>query len=136
MPILPPSALAQPIPNRARLFGWLLVLPGLVFADVYWANPGSVLPGVTVETFSDRSGLSSTGVQIPGSVLGILVAYLFNDAERLALMLLTRVFIEFGDPVVGVVPNGGPDANTMTLLVLASVELQMLFFFVARLRRG
>lgn len=126
--------LFQPIPTRARVFGWLLVLAGLFFAWVYMFAPGGFFPGVTVESFSERFGLYSTGVRILGSVLGIVLALVLNSAALLALMLATRVFIELGDLVVGLVLNGGADANTATLAVLAGVELYMLLHMLGKMR--
>ncbi len=122
------TALFQPIPMRAKAFGWILVLAGCFFAWVYMAAPGGFFPGVTVESFSERFGLYSTGVRILGSVLGIVIALTLNSTALLALMLATRIFIELGDVLVGLVLNGGPDANTVTLVALASVELYMLLF--------
>jgi hypothetical protein len=118
------------IPLPAKVFGWILVLAGLFFAYVYMAIPGSFFPGVTISTFSEAFGLYSTGVRILGSVLGIIIALVLNSAALLALMLATRIFIELGDVVTGlVVNNGSPDANTFTLLILAAVEV----FFLVRL---
>jgi hypothetical protein len=127
-------ALFEPIPLRAKVFGWLLVLAGCFFAYVYMVMPGAFFPGVTVETFAEKFGLYSTGVRILGSVLGILVALLLNSAALLAIMLLTRIFIELGDVTVGLVLNGAPDTNTVTLLALAAVETYMLVYLVARIR--
>ncbi len=129
-------SLSIPIPTRAKVFGWLLVLAGCFFAWVYMETPGSFFPGVSVKTFSERFGLYSTGVRILGSVLGILVALLLNNAALLALMLLTRIFIELGDLCIGLILNGAPDANTITLLALAAVETYMLLFLLTRIRRG
>ncbi len=128
------SLIDVPIPRRAMIFGWILVLAGCFFAYVFTVMPGAFFPGVTVETFSERFGLYSTGVRVLGSVLGILVALLLNSAALLALMLLTRVFIELGDVTVGLVLNGAPDANTFTLLTLAAVEVYMLVFLVRSIR--
>jgi hypothetical protein len=128
--------LFQPIPTRVRVFGWVLVAAGLFFAWVYTANPGLFFPGVTVEGFSERFGLYSTGVRILGSVLGIVLALVLNSAALMALMLATRIFIELGDVVVGLVLNGGPDMNTGTLIALAAVELYMLVFLIGQMRRG
>ncbi len=126
--------LSTAIPTRARVFGWLLVLAGCFFAWVYVASPGSFFPGIEVETISERFGLYSTGVRILGSVLGLIVALVLNSAALLALMLATRIFIELGDVIVGLVLNGGPDANTVTLVVLAGIELYMVLFLIRRLR--
>lgn len=126
--------LFQPIPLRARVFGWVLVLAGCFFAWVYMFAPGGFFPGVTVESFSERFGLYSTGVRILGSVAGILVALILNSSALLALMLATRIFIELGDVLVGFVLNGAPDANTVTLTALAAVEIYMLVFLVRYLR--
>jgi hypothetical protein len=136
-PVTNPTAFAlfEPIPTRAKVFGWILVLAGCFFAYVYMVTPGAFFPGVTVETFSEKFGLYSTGVRILGSVLGILVALLLNSAALLALMLLTRIFIELGDVTVGLILNGAPDTNTWTLLALAAVETYMLVYLVARIRR-
>lgn len=136
MPSPLPPGFSAPIPTRSKLFGWLLVLAGCFFAYVYMATPGAFFPGVTVETFAEKFGLWSTGVRILGSVLGILVALLLDSAALLALMLLTRIFIELGDVVVGLVLNSGPDTNTFTLTALAAVELYMCLFLIARIRNG
>ncbi len=134
MPSPLPPGFSAPIPTRSKLFGWLLVLASCFFAYVYMATPGAFFPGVTVETFAEKFGLWSTGVRILGSVLGILVALLLDSAALLALMLLTRIFIELGDVVVGLVLNSGPDTNTFTLTALAAVELYMCLFLIARIR--
>ena len=134
MPSPLPPGFSAPIPTRAKLFGWLLVLAGCFFAYVYMATPNTFFPGVTVDTFAEKFGLYSTSVRILGSVLGILVALLLNSAALLALMLLTRIFIELGDVVVGLILNGGPDANTFTLTALAAIELFTCLFLVARIR--
>lgn len=125
--------LLQPeIPVSAKLFGWILVLAGLFFAYVYMAIPGSFFPGVTINTFSEQFGLYSTGVRILGSVLGIIIALVLNSAALLALMLATRIFIEVGDVVTGLVVNQGvPDTNTVTLLILAAIEA----YFLVRLMK-
>lgn len=122
------------ITTRAKIFGWVLVLAGTFFAYVYMAMPGSFFPGVTIESFSEKFGLYSTGVRILGSVLGILVALLVNSAALLALMLVTRIFIELGDVGVGLILNGGPDANTFTLSALAAAETYMLVHLLGVLR--
>jgi hypothetical protein len=132
---MPAFRLDTPIPTRAKVFGWLLVLAGCFFAYVYMVMPGSFFLGVSVETFSERFGLYSTGVRILGSVLGIIAALVLNSAALLALMLLTRIFIELGDVTVGLILNGGPDANTFTLTALAAVEVYMLVFLIGHIRR-
>lgn len=126
----------QPAPPfAAKVFGWILVLAGTFFAYVYMVMPGSFFPGVTISTFSEQFGLYSTGVRILGSVLGIVIALLLDSAGLLALMLVTRAFIEIGDVVVGLVVNHGtPDTNTFTLLVLATVELVFVVILLRRLR--
>ena len=125
-------ALGPTIPRSATIFGWILVIAGSFFAYVYMFNPSLSFPGVTIGTYSEQFGLYSTGVRILGSVLGIVIALLLNSAALLALMLATRVFIEFGDVIVGlVINNGAVDANTFTLTALAGIEL----FFVIKLVR-
>jgi hypothetical protein len=125
--------LLQPeIPVSAKVFGWILVLAGLFFAYVYMVIPGSFFPGVTISSYSEHFGLYSTGVRILGSVLGIIIALVLNSAALLALMLATRIFIELGDVITGLVVNqGAPDTNTFTLLMLAAIEA----WFLVRLMR-
>ena len=70
-------------------------------------------------------------MRILGAVLGILVALILNSSALFALMLVTRIFIELGDVIVGlVINNGSPDQNTFILLVLACVELLVLVTLV------
>lgn len=124
------NVLGPGIPRSAQVFGWLLVFAGSFFAYVYLFDPGSFFPGVSIETHSERFGLYSTGVRILGSVVGIMIALLLDSAALLCLMFATRVFIELGDVVVGLVTNGGPDQNTVILLGLAAVEVGFVIFLL------
>ena len=130
--------LLQPeIPTLPKAFGWVLVLAGLFFAYVYMMAPGMFFPGVGIQTYSEQFGLYSTSVRILGAVLGILVALILNSAALFALMLVTRIFIELSDVIVGlVINNGSPDQNTFILLVLACVELLVLVTLVRLLIRS
>lgn len=121
------DALRPEIPKSAKAFGWILVFAGSFFAYVYMFTPAMFFPGVAIGTYSEQFGLFSTGVRILGAVLGLLLALTLNSAALLALMLATRIFIELGDVIVGlVVNNGSPDSNTYILLVLAAVEAYFL----------
>lgn len=130
------TGLQPGIPTSAKVFGWILVLAGLFFAYVYTQAPGSFFPGVSITNYSEKFGLYSTGVRILGSVFGIAVALLLNSAALLALMLATRVFIELGDVVVGLIINGAPDANTVTLTALAAVEVFFILLLLRTLKRA
>lgn len=132
------QTLLQPsIPTIPKVFGWLLVLAGSFFAYIYMFSPGSFFPGVSVSTYSEQFGLYSTGVRILAAVLGIVIALYFNSAALLAMMLVTRVFTETGDVVVGLVVNQGvPDTNTFTLLILAAIEVYMIVLLLNVLRKA
>jgi hypothetical protein len=123
-------ALQPGIPTYARVFGWILAIAGVFFAYVYTINPSGFFPGVSITSYSEHFGLYSTGVRILGAVLGILVALILDSAALFAAVLVTRIFIELGDVVVGLVINHGtPDTNTATLLGLAAIEV----FFAVKL---
>lgn len=124
------------IPASAKVFGWILVLAGLFFAYVYTQTPGSFFPGVSITGYSEKFGLYSTGVRILGSVLGIAIALLLNSAALLALMLATRIFIEIGDVIVGLIINGAPDTNTFTLTALAAIEVLFVLLLLRALKRA
>lgn len=129
------AALGAPIPLQPRIFGWLLVGAGLFFGWVYAAAPGLFFPGVSIESYSEQFGLYSTTVRILGSVLGIVIALLLNSAGLLALMLATRIFIELGDVIVGLIVNqGAADANTAILSALAAIEAWFLLVLIRHIR--
>lgn len=130
------GTLGPAIPLSAKAFGWVLVLAGTFFAYVFMAMPGNFFAGVVIETFSEKFGLYSTGVRILGSVIGIIIALVLNSAALLALMLATRIFIELGDVMVGLVVNGGPDANTVTLTIFAALEIYFLMKLIKVVRDG
>jgi hypothetical protein len=121
------------IPKSAKVFGYFMVAAGLFFSYVYMFNPALAFPGIEIRTVSEHFGLYSTGVRVIGSVIGILIALLLDSAALLAIMLVTRVFIELGDIIVGLVIRGGAaDANTFALTVLAALEV----FFLVKLVKG
>lgn len=131
------SALLPPIPTSARVFGWIMVLAGSIFAYIYTVTPGTAFPGVGIASYSEQFGLYSTGVRIVAAVLGLIIALSLNSAALLALMLATRVVTESGDVVVGLVINHGvPDANTWSLSALALVEVYFTMKLVRVLFRG
>jgi hypothetical protein len=120
------------IPKSAQIFGWILVLAGSFFAYVYMFQPALSFPNIILDTASAKFGLWSTGVRILGSVIGIVIALRLNSSALLALMLITRVFIELGDVLVGFAVYKAPNINTFTLCALAAIE----FYFVLKLYRG
>ena len=67
-------------------------------------------------------GFASTGVRILGSVLALIISVWVNDARWLFITLVSGIFIELGDTVVGLLLDG-PTANTAALLGLAAVEV-------------
>ena len=118
------------ISTSPKIFGYFMVIAGLFFAYVYMFNPGLAFPGIEIKTVSEQFGLYSTGVRVIGSVVGILLALVLDCAVMLIIMLATRVVIELGDVIVGLVIHGGAvDANTFSLTVLAAIEV----FFMVKL---
>ena len=67
-------------------------------------------------------GFESTGVRILGSVLALLISIIYNKPHWLFITLISRVFIELGDVVVGLTLDG-VTANTFALLILALLEI-------------
>jgi hypothetical protein len=124
------NALGPRIPVSAKVFGWLLVAAGFYFFYVFTQVPGSFFPGVEIGTYSERFGLYSTGARVLGSVFGLVIALWLDSAALLALMLATRIFIEIGDILVGLILNQGPDANTYALSITAGIETVFLIILL------
>lgn len=124
------KVLGPQIPVLAKIFGWLLVIAGIYFFYVFTQSPGDFFPSVVIETYSEKFGLYSTGARIMGSVVGLIIALWLNSAALLALMLATRIIIEAGDILVGLILNGGVDMNTYALTMTAGVETLFLIILV------
>lgn len=110
------------IPVPVKIFTWILICAGLFFFYVYTFNPVLSFPNANLDTYSAKLGFESTGVRILGSVLALLISVIYNKPQWLFITLISRVFIEIGDVVVGLTLDG-VTANTFALLVLASVEI-------------
>ena len=110
------------IPTAVKIFTWLLICAGTFFFYVYTFNPNISFPNANLDTYSAKMGFASTGVRILGSVLALLISVIANNPRWLFITLVSRVFIELGDVVVGLQLDG-PTANTAALLVLASAEI-------------
>jgi hypothetical protein len=133
------ESLGPRIPFSAKIFGWLLVIVGFYFSYVFTQDPGSFFPGVVIETYSEKFGLFglySTGARVLGSVAGLVIALWLDSAALLALMLATRIFIEMGDILVGLILNQAPDANTYALTVTAGIETIFLVILLRVLIRA
>ncbi len=110
------------IPTHVKIFTWILISAGCFFFYVYTFNPVISFPKANLDTYSSKMGFASTGVRISGSVLALLISVLANNPRWLFITLISRIFIELGDVVVGLVLDGAT-ANTFALIVLASAEV-------------
>lgn len=110
------------IPQSVKIFSWILVCAGCFFFYVYTFNPGLSFPNAVLDSYSAKLGFASTGVRILGSVVALVISLVANDARWLFITLVSRVFIELGDVVVGLVLDG-VTANTGALVVLAALEI-------------
>jgi hypothetical protein len=110
------------IPTPVRIFTWILISAGCFFFYVYTFNPVISFPNANLDSYSAKMGFASTGVRILGSVLALLISVLYNKPNWLFITLISRVFIELGDVVVGLNLDG-VTANTFSLVVLAGLEI-------------
>jgi hypothetical protein len=94
------------IPTPVKIFTWILICAGSFFFYVYTFKPVISFPNATLDTYSAKMGFASTGVRILGSVLALLISVLANNPRWLFITLISRVFIELGDVVVGLILDG------------------------------
>lgn len=119
---MPANDSAIAIPKPVQIFTWILFCAGCFFFYVYTFNPALSFPQASLETYSARVGFQSAGVRIGGSLLALLVSLLANNPRWLFITLVSRISIELGDVVVGLV-NDGVTANTFALIFLAACEM-------------
>lgn len=110
------------IPTPVKIFVWILIAAGSFFFYVYTFRPSISFPNANLDSYSAQLGFASTGVRILGSVVALLISVIANNPRWLFITLISRVFIELGDVVVGLQLDG-VTTNTGALLVLASVEI-------------
>ena len=110
------------IPTPIKIFTWMLICAGTFFFYVYTFAPNISFPNANLDTYSAKVGFASTGVRILGSVVALLISVLANNPRWLFITLISRIFIELGDVVVGLQLDG-VTANTGALLVLAAAEI-------------
>ena len=110
------------VPTPVKIFTWVLVCAGIFFFYVYTFAPSISFPNANLDTYSAKMGFASTGVRILGSVAALLISVLANNPRWLFITLISRVFIELGDVVVGLQLDG-VTANTGALIVLAGAEI-------------
>lgn len=110
------------IPPAVKIFTWILICAGLFFAYVFAFNPGLSFPGAKITDYSSQLGFASTGVRVLGSVVALLISVICNKPQWLLITLMSRLVIEAGDIVVGVV-TGGTMANNIMIGVIAAFEL-------------
>ncbi len=116
------SSTAAGIPRPVKIFTTLLILAGCFFFYVYTFNPGLSFPAADLSTYSAQIGFGSAGVRILGSVVALLISLLANNPRWLFITIISRVFIELGDLVLGLVLDG-ITSNTFALLALAGLEI-------------
>lgn len=114
--------LSVSIPTPVKIFTWILICAGCFFFYVYTFNPAISFPKASLDTYSSKMGFASTGVRILGSVLALLISVVANNPRWLFITLISRIFIESGDVVAGLLLDG-VTANTFALIVLASAEI-------------
>ncbi len=111
----------QGIPKAVKIFTIILLCAGSFFCYVYIFNPSLSFPNANLDTYSAKIGFESAGVRILGSLIALLISLVANNPRWLFISLISRISIELGDVVIGLV-NDGVTANTFGLLVLASLE--------------
>ena len=110
------------IPTSVKIFTWILICAGCFFFYVYTFNPVISFPKASLDTYSAKMGFASTGVRILGSVLALIISVFAKNPLWLFITLISRIFIELGDVVVGLILDGAT-ANTFALIVLSSAEI-------------
>lgn len=110
------------VPTPVKIFTWILIAAGSFFFYVYTFHPSISFPNANLDTYSAKMGFASTGVRILGSVLALFISVLANNPRWLFITLISRIFIELGDVVVGLLLDG-VTANTGALCVLAAAEI-------------
>ena len=110
------------IPTAVKIFTWILICAGFFFFYVYTFNPSISFPNANLDTYSAKFGFKSAGVRVLGSVLVLLISVIYNKPHWLFITLISRVFIELGDVVVGLTLDG-VTSNTVALIILASAEI-------------
>jgi len=112
----------QNIPTSVKIFTWILILAGSFFFYVYTFHPSISFPNANLDTYSAKMGFGSAGVRILGSVLALLISVIANNPKWLFITLISRIFIELGDLVLGLKLDGFTP-NVIALSVLASLEI-------------
>jgi hypothetical protein len=110
------------IPRPVQIFTWLLICAGLFFAYVFTFDPGLSFPGAKITDYSSQLGFASTGVRVLGSVAALLISVILNKPQWLLITLISRLVIELGDIVVGIV-TGGTLTNNVMIGIIALLEL-------------
>ncbi len=110
------------IPKSVAAFTWVLICAGFFFAYVYTFNPGLASPGAKITDYSSQFGFASTGVRVLGSVAALLISVIYNKPQWLLITLISRLVIEVGDIVVGIL-TGGTMTNNIMIGVIAALEL-------------
>jgi hypothetical protein len=110
------------VPKPVKIFTWILISAGIFFFYVYTFSPNISFPNANLDTYSAKMGFESTGVRILGSVLALLTSVIYNKPQWLFITLISRVFIELGDVIVGLSLDG-ITTNTFALIILASAEI-------------
>ncbi len=118
----PTTTHVEGIPPSIKIFTWVLICAGLFFAYVYTFNPGLAFPGAKITDYSSQFGFASTGVRVLGSVAALLISVIYNKPQWLLISLISRVFIELGDIVVGLA-TGGTMVNNLMIGIIAILEL-------------
>lgn len=111
----------QGIPKAVKVFTVILLCAGSFFFYVYTFNPGLSFPNANLDTYSAKIGFESAGVRIAGSLIALFISLVANNSRWLFISLISRISIELGDVVIGLV-NDGVTANTFALIVLAAAE--------------
>lgn len=116
----------QGIPNVVKVFTWILICAGTFFFYVYSFHPSISFPNADLSSYSAKMGFGSAGVRILGSVLALLISVVANNSRWLFITLISRIFIELGDAVLGLILDG-MNPNVFALIVLAAFEVWAAF---------
>lgn len=123
----------ETIPMPIKIFACILITAGCFFAYVFNFNPGLSFPGAAITDYSSQLGFSSTAVRVTGSVVALIVSLYLNNAKFMAIALISRAVIEWGDVLVALV-YGGSMSNIISLTILGSLEWWAAFTLLKQIK--
>jgi hypothetical protein len=121
------------IPTPIKVFGWFLLVVGLIFSILYAFFPGGAVPGLDASISANHLAVELIAVRAISQTVLMLIALLSGKARFLQGVFIMRIITEVGDQIA-LIASGNVMVPALVIIILIVVGEAWSIYTLSRLK--